>query len=55
MSTSTPEAQALLRRTRDRFLAYRDRCPNNACVAGAYQDRMREISDIAAGRWQPPR
>ena len=55
MSTTTPEAQALLRRTRDRFLAYRDRCPDSACIAGAYQDRMREISDIAAGRWQPPR
>ena len=55
MSTTPPEAQALLRRTRDRFLAYRDRCPDSACIAGAYQDRMREISDIAAGRWQPPR
>ena len=55
MATTPPEAQALLRRTRDRFLAYRDRCPDGACIAGAYQDRMREISDIAAGRWQPPR
>ena len=55
MSTTAPEAQALLRRTRDRFLAYRDRCPDSACIAGAYQDRMREIADIAAGRWQPPR
>ena len=55
MATTPPEAQALLRRTRDRFLAYRDRCPNSSCIAGAYQDRMREISDIAAGRWQPPR
>ena len=55
MSTTPPEAQALLRRTRDRFLAYRDRCSSDACIAGAYQDRMREISDIAAGRWQPPR
>ena len=30
---ASPEQQALLRRTRDRFLAYRDRCPNRAASA----------------------
>lgn len=32
--------------TRDRFLRYRDRCGSNACIADAYQGRMREIDDI---------
>jgi hypothetical protein len=39
-----------LRRSRDRFLAYRERCPDEACIAQAYRDRMDEIRDIAAGR-----
>jgi len=42
--------RAELRRTRDRFLAYRDRCESEACIAGAYQGRMREIDDIMADR-----
>jgi hypothetical protein len=37
-----------LNRTRDRFLAYRDRCRSEECVAQAYEGRMREISDIMA-------
>jgi hypothetical protein len=53
MAGASPEQQALLRRTRDRFLAYRDRCPNNACIGDAYVGRMREIRDIMEGRWQP--
>jgi hypothetical protein len=52
---ASPEQKALLRRTRDRFLAYRDRCPNRACIGEAYVGRMREIRDIMEGRWQPPR
>lgn len=55
LSASPPDRQALLRRTRDRFLVYRDSCPNDSCIADAYRGRMREISDIVAGRWQPPR
>jgi len=51
----SPDRQALLRQTRDRFLAFRDRCPDSPCIAEAYRGRMREISDIVAGRWQPPR
>ncbi len=42
--------RAELRRTRDRFLAYRDRCPDEACVAEAYEGRMQEIRDIASER-----
>jgi len=41
--------------TRERFLAYRDRCPDRTCMANAYLDRMREIRDIMEGRWQPAR
>lgn len=37
-----------LRRTRDRFLAYRDGCGSEACVADAYDGRMMEIRDIMA-------
>jgi hypothetical protein len=37
-----------LRRTRDRFLAYRDRCSSEGCVAEAYDGRMDEIRDIMA-------
>ena len=52
---ASPDQRALLRRTRDRFLAYRDRCPDTHCVAEAYLGRMREIRDIVEGQWQPPR
>jgi hypothetical protein len=44
------ETRARLRQTRDRFLAYRERCDSEGCVAGAYRDRMDEIDDIARGR-----
>lgn len=39
-----------LRRSRDRFLAFRNRCSDEDCVAQAYRDRMDEIRDIARGR-----
>ncbi|MEO6432574.1 MAG: lysozyme inhibitor LprI family protein [Sphingomicrobium sp.] len=55
MAQGSPQQQALLRQTRDRFLAYRDNCSSAACVGGAYNDRIREIGDIATGRWSPPR
>ena len=55
MAQASPDQRALLRRTRDRFLAYRDRCPDTHCVAEAYLGRMREIRDIVEGQWQPPR
>ncbi|HVM22529.1 MAG TPA: hypothetical protein VM308_04395 [Sphingomicrobium sp.] len=49
------EQRALLDRTRTRFLAYRDRCSSDACIADAYRGRIAEIRDIMAGRWQPQR
>jgi hypothetical protein len=55
MASASPEEQVVLRRTRDRFLGYRDRCPDNRCIGDAYVGRMREIRDIMEGRWQPPR
>lgn len=55
LAASTPDQAAALRQTRDRFLAYRDRCPNSSCVADAYTGRIREIRDIVAGRLQPGR
>jgi len=55
MAGASPDQAALLRRTRDRFLAYRDQCPNRSCIGDAYVGRMREIRDIMEGRWQPSR
>jgi hypothetical protein len=43
----------MLERTRGRFLAYRERCGSDACIADAYRGRIREIRDIMAGRWHP--
>jgi uncharacterized protein len=51
----TPEQRAILQRTRNRFLAFRDRCGSNSCMSGAYLDRIREIEDIRTGRWNPGR
>lgn len=55
ITNASPEQQALLRRTRDRFLGYRDRCPNRSCISDSYVGRMREIRDIMDGSWQAPR
>lgn len=55
MSGASAAQKALLRETGDRFLRYRDRCPNRSCIGDAYVGRMREIRDIMEGRWQPPR
>ena len=46
-----PQAR-LLGFTRDRFLAFRDSCPSDACIANAYRGRIREIDDIMANRWE---
>jgi uncharacterized protein YecT (DUF1311 family) len=54
-AVASPEQQALLRRTADRFVGYRDRCPDNRCIGDAYVGRMREIRDIMENRWQAPR
>jgi hypothetical protein len=52
LSTATPAQKVILQSTRDRFLAYRDRCPNRQCMADGYLGRMREIRDIMEGRFQ---
>jgi hypothetical protein len=54
MSDASAGQKALLRRTLDSFLRYRDRCPNRSCIGDAYVGRMREIRDIMEGRWQAP-
>lgn len=51
IAQTDPETRAMLRGTRDRFLARRERCRNPACVAAAYEDRMDEIDHIASGDW----
>ena len=53
MDGAAPQVRAVLQRTRTRFLAYRDSCRSDGCIADAYRGRMREIGDIMAGRWQP--
>jgi uncharacterized protein YecT (DUF1311 family) len=55
IAAASPAQKELLERTRGRFLAYRDRCPNRSCIADAYVGRMREIRDIMEGRWRPSR
>jgi hypothetical protein len=52
-SGASAQERALLDRTRGRFLSYRNGCRSDDCIADAYRGRMREISDIMAGRWQP--
>ena len=52
-SQASAQERALLDRTRGRFLSYRNGCRSDDCIADAYRGRMREISDIMAGRWQP--
>lgn len=55
LAAAGPDERRLLVETRDRFLAFRDRCDSEACIATAYRGRMREIDDIVAGRWRPVR
>lgn len=50
--SANAEQRALLQRTRNDFLAYRDQCGNNGCIGEAYRGRMREIDDIMSGRWR---
>ena len=55
LASASPEQRDVLQSTRDRFLAYRDRCPTRQCIGDAYVGRMREIRDIMEGRLQPAR
>lgn len=50
LSRVSERQRADLRRTRDDFLRYRERCGDETCVDQAYRDRMAEIRDISAGR-----
>ena len=50
LSRGDDRQRAELRRTRDRFLAYRERCGDESCMAQAYLDRMDEINDISGSR-----
>jgi uncharacterized protein len=49
LADADPETRAELRRSRGRFLAFRERCGSEACIAQAYRDRMDEINDIMRG------
>jgi uncharacterized protein YecT (DUF1311 family) len=51
LASADDRQKAALRTTRNRFLAYRERCGSEACIADAYQGRMMEIRDIMAGRF----
>jgi len=50
LASAGPAQRQQLQSSRDRFLAYRDRCPTRQCMADAYVGRMREIRDIMEGR-----
>lgn len=50
LAGASPEVRANLRRSRDRFLAFRNRCGSEDCIAQAYRDRMDEIEDMARPR-----
>lgn len=55
VALADPAQRAILQRTRDSFLRYRDNCPNEDCIAQTYRGRMSEIRDIMAGTWRPQR
>lgn len=46
LNDADPGTRRELQRTRNRFLAYRERCASEACIAGAYDGRIAEIRDI---------
>lgn len=50
LARSDAGTRSVLRASRDRFLARRERCGSDACVAQAYEQRMEEIRDIAGSR-----
>jgi uncharacterized protein len=53
LNRADPQQRRLLQSTRSGFLAFRDRCRSDSCVADTYRGRIREISDIMGGRWNP--
>jgi len=51
LATARPGQRAILQRSRNRFLRYRESCASEACIAQAYRGRIQEISDIMAAGW----
>ena len=49
MASADPATRARLRRSRDAFLARRERCGSAECIAAAYESRSSEIREIAEG------
>ena len=49
MARADPATRGHLRRSRDAFLARRERCSSEECIAAAYDARRAEIRQIAAG------
>jgi len=47
MATTDAKAKRALRRTRDQFLARRERCSTDSCVARVYEQRVAEIRRIS--------
>lgn len=47
MAGADPAAKRALRRTRDQFLAKRERCSSESCVARVYEERVAEIRRIS--------
>ena len=45
-ASSDRRTRAELERSRGRFLAFRDQCPSDDCIADTYRGRIREIRDI---------
>ena len=49
MASAPAQTKSALRITRDRFLAKRERCASEACVARVYEERVAEIRRIGGG------
>ena len=47
MASADADAKRALRRTRDKFLARREHCSSEACIARTYAERINEIRRIA--------
>lgn len=50
IAEADPATKRRIRASRDPFLRARDRCPNAACVADIYDQRIDEIAAIASGQ-----
>lgn len=50
VAESAPADKRAIRRTRDDFLARRERCSSTECVARTYDDRIAEIEELSSAR-----